>query len=83
MSDVKNNVAVVSSCDSNCPEDAGGYFMQLNVDPELTLSDNQPDNYYLAKEGLYGIDRAGEPRLIMAGYPPVSGLLSPLNNHYV
>lgn len=68
MSDVKNNVAVVSSCDSNCPEDAGEYFMQLNVDPELTLSDNQPDNYYLAKEGLYGIDRTGEPRLIMAGY---------------
>lgn len=68
MSDVKNNVAVVSSCDFNCPEDSGKYFMQLNDDPELTLSDNQPDNYYLAKEGLYFIDRAGEPRLIMAGY---------------
>jgi len=37
MSDVKNNVAVVSSCDFNCPEDAGEYFMQLDVDPELTL----------------------------------------------
>ena len=74
MSDMKNNVVVVASCDFNCPEDAGKYFMQLKNDPELILSDNQPDGYYLVKEGLYGIDRAGEARLIMAGYIVPVGL---------
>jgi hypothetical protein len=68
VSGVINNVEEVSSHNLNCPEDAAQYFMQLNAYPELTLSDNQPENYYLAKEGLFGIDRAGEPRLIMAGY---------------
>ncbi len=68
MSDMKSIMAVEPSFDLNCPEDAGKYFIQLNGNPELTLSDNQPDNYYLSEEGLYGIDRAGESRLVMAGY---------------
>lgn len=79
MSEVTNKkVKVVSdnavdkqeetSVDFRCPEDAIPYFSKLKLDPELALSDNQPDGYYLATDGLYGVDRAGEPRLIMSGY---------------
>ena len=79
MSDVKNNVVVMSSRDFNCPEDVAQYLMQLKTHPELTLSDNQPESYFLAKEGLYGIDRAGESRLIMAGYIIPVGLAADKN----
>ncbi|MDT1394168.1 DUF927 domain-containing protein, partial [Escherichia coli] len=65
--------------DFNCPEDVAQYLMQLKTHPELTLSDNQPESYFLAKEGLYGIDRAGESRLIMAGYIIPVGLAADKN----